>query len=361
MLKEIGSNFWISPDELRGTPKLGTPEQFGCVGSDFVWMSTGRSATRMVLQTILKRQPNINRVALIPAFTCHTVIEPFIELGFKVCTLPLNQNLSTSVTEIMNALAESKAAVLLVHRFYGFDTLSGFNAAVSTIQHQGVIVVEDCTQCLYSNFARSAADYYVGSIRKWSGVPDGGFAVCREGIFENKPECTDKALEIAKRVASELKYDYMFREKDCKPASKQRYREAEHILDMQSTYYQISELSALIQTNIDPAKLSKARRDNYIFLEQGLASIEGISLVFKSIPRDVVPLYMPILVSERDEFQSNLADNAVYAPVVWPKADCCPPVCAAADELYKHLLCIPIDQRYGVDDMQRILNILRQR
>ena len=55
-----------------------------------------------------------------------------------------------------------------------------------------------------------AADYFVGSIRKWCGVPDGGFAVCKDGAFTDKPMRSDIALERAKRVASEMKYRYLF-------------------------------------------------------------------------------------------------------------------------------------------------------
>jgi dTDP-4-amino-4,6-dideoxygalactose transaminase len=31
-----------------------------------------------------------------------------------------------------------------------------------------------------------------------------------------------------------------------------------------------------------------------------------------------------------------------------------------ADYLYDHILCIPIDQRYGEDDMKRVINTLIQ-
>lgn len=42
MLSEIGSNFWISPNELSLQVLEITPEKFNCKGSDYVWMSTGR-------------------------------------------------------------------------------------------------------------------------------------------------------------------------------------------------------------------------------------------------------------------------------------------------------------------------------
>ena len=52
MLSEIGSNFWISPNELSLQVLEITPEKFNCKGSDYVWMSTGRGATSFILDTI---------------------------------------------------------------------------------------------------------------------------------------------------------------------------------------------------------------------------------------------------------------------------------------------------------------------
>lgn len=191
MQREIGSNFWISPaDGVKGLA-LGSPYGFGCKESDYVWLSTGRSATRLVLHTIEERNPNIRKVALIPPFTCYTVIDPFIDYGYDIHTLPLSLDLKTTSEEILQSVERTWAEVLLVHRYYGFDTLPGFNDIVELLRSRGVVVIDDSTQCLYSGFELSDVDYYVGSIRKWCGVPDGGFAICREGRFEHKPICPD--------------------------------------------------------------------------------------------------------------------------------------------------------------------------
>ena len=194
MLSEIGSNFWFSPSETICSKELGSPKQFGCNGSDFCWLSTGRSATRLVLQTILKRDPEVNKIALIPPFTCHTVIEPFLDFGFEVHTLPISLDLHTTSEEIITKIKQTGASVLLVHRYFGFDTLPGFNEVIDDIKHSSVYVIEDCTQSLYSSFRKSNADYYVGSIRKWCGVPDGGFfASCLAliDLFLSLPKCSE--------------------------------------------------------------------------------------------------------------------------------------------------------------------------
>ena len=360
MLSEIGSNFWIRPGEGSQGKPLGTPLQFGYSGSDYVWMSTGRSATKLVLQTIEERNPHCNKVALLPSFTCHTVFEPFMEYGYEIHTLPLSLNLTTNAEDILLCQEKSNAGVVLVHRYYGFNTLPDFNKAVELLQRKGVVVIEDCTQCLYSSYSISNADFIVASIRKWVGVPDGGFAVCKEGEFSIKPNKHDEEMVETKRVASELKYQFLFEGEGDKPTFKAKYREAENMLDSQGMFYTIGLLSAAIQAELDVELLKKKRRSNYKMLLTGFRNREGVGMIFDSLPEQVVPLYFPILVDDREDLQDLLADNDIYAPVVWPKADNCPIIDEVAETIYKTILCIPIDQRYDVDDMQRIVDVINK-
>ena len=360
MLNEIGSNFWICPDDGKAGKQIGAPFQFGYQGSDYVWMSTGRSATRFVLQSIEERNQKCKKVVLLPPFTCHTVFEPFIDLGYEIYTLPLNPDLSINVQDIVSCQEQYNAGVVLVHRYYGFDTLPGFNQAVLSLQKKGVIVIEDCTQCLYSSFTISEADYVVASIRKWCGVPDGGFAICREGAFSHKPAKTDTTMVETKRIASELKYKYLFEGIGDKSAFKAKYREAESLLDNQAVFYTIGELSASIQAELDVETLKRKRRENYVVLLEGIQNVNGIKVVFSTLPDDVVPLYFPLLVDDRETIQNLLADNGIYAPVVWPKEDNCPPIGEIANSIYVKILCIPIDQRYDVEDMRRIVWVINK-
>ena len=93
----------------------------------------------------------------------------------------------------------------------------------------------------------------------------------------------------------------------------------------------------------------------------GLHYITGLSIIFSVLPDDVTPLYFPILVDNRVQWQDLLADNDIYAPVVWPKADHCPDIDDNSQMIYDKILCIPIDQRYGIDDMDRIVKVINKR
>lgn len=358
MQSEIGSNFWIHPNEINKEASVIKPKQFGCNGSDYVWMSTARSATSFILDRIDNR--NVEKIAVIPSFTCHTVIEPFITKGYKIHTYHINRKLLADANDILEVIKSTGASVFLFHKYFGWNTITNLENIMPELKRLGVVTIEDCTQNLYSTFKRADADYFVGSIRKWCGVPDGGFAVCKVGQFEDKPQNVDKELEIAKMEASILKYKCLFEGKGEKRTFLKRYREAEDILNNQNEYYSISDLSTIIQSNLDIENLINKRRKIFEVIVDCLKEIGffGEKLIFNTLNDNEVPLYCPILCEEREKVQSVLALNNIYAPVIWHKAECSPVVDEDADYVYDHILCIPVDQRYDSDDMERIVTVL---
>jgi len=332
--------------------------QFNCNGSDHVWLSTGRSAIKFVINTIESRNSSLKKVAVLPSFTCDTVFEPFLNAGYEVYYYPVEKDLATTSDAIMRTAIERDASIVLFHRYYGFDTLDGqVDKMCVTLRGMGKYTVEDCTQCLYSDIPRAEADFTVGSIRKWTGTPDGGFAVCREGVFDNKPSHPDKALEQAKVKASYAKYRYLFEHEGDKGEMLAMYREAEDILDNQNEIYTISETSAKVQSNLDRNELASKRRENFGLLSKSLKG-QFQSVFTLGDNNKEVPLYFPILIDDRVTLQKHLVANSIYAPVVWPKDENQPTQCEGAENAYQHLLCIPIDQRYDAGDMNRIIEVI---
>ena len=357
MLSEIGSNFWLDPKQSYKDSHLGTPEQFNIKGSDYVWLSTGRSAIKYVIKTIEERNQGVKKTAVLPSFTCDTVFEPFLTSGYEVYYYPIEEDLTTTSDAILETVLKHDASIVLFHRYFGFDTLDGqVDRMCDALRGLGKFTIEDCTQCLYSGIPRANSDFTVGSIRKWTGTPDGGFAVCRSGVFNDKPEGADFELEEAKIKASYAKYDYLFEHRGDKAEMLALYRKAEDILDNQNEIYAISLMSAKVQSNLDSEDLVIKRRNNFNILR---SSLEGpIQPLFSLDGNQAVPLYFPILVEDRAALQKHLVQNAIYAPVVWPKDDKQPKQCEGAVHAYEHLLCIPIDQRYDADDMNRIVEVI---
>ncbi|MDO5131374.1 MAG: hypothetical protein Q4D81_00135 [Eubacteriales bacterium] len=361
MMPEIGSSFWMDPavgiragtGEGNGSPL--TLSGFGISGSDEVFLSTGRAAQGMALDEIRRRNPAAGRRALLPPFTCHTVVEPFLARGYEIFPCPVDDSLRTAPEALRDAVEVSGADVVLLHRYFGFETLAGCGGVVESLRGKGVVFLEDRTQSLFSGWPALPADYIVGSLRKWAGMPDGGYVFCREGLFPEKPDVYDEALTAAAIRASAAKYEYIFHARGEKQAMLDLFAEAENILDSENGVYRISPVSERAFRALDRTALIKRRRANYRVIYEGVRGLPWIRPITGALTDRDVPLYCPLWVKDRAALQSSLREHRIYAPVVWPRPETLPPVCGAAEEIYSHILCIPVDQRYGEDDMERIV------
>lgn len=356
MLSEIGSNFWLDPNLIFEKKDIGTPQQFNCKGMDCAWLSTGRSAIESAIRAIEKRCPDLKKVAVLPSFTCNTVFEPLLKCGYEVFYYPVERDLTTTSDAILETALHFDASIVLFHRYFGFDTLDRqVDRMCDILRGIGKYTIEDCTQCLYSDIPRADSDYTVGSIRKWTGTPDGSFIVSHKMRLNDKPVSYDIELERAKVEASYAKYHFLFEHKGDKGEMLEMYSNAEAILDNQDRIYAISKMSSKVQANLDREELVRKRRENFDCLSKNLK--DYVEPVF-ALRKENVPLYFPILVNDRASLQKHLVQNAIYAPVVWPKNEEQPLQCDGAENAYQHLLCIPIDQRYGLDDMGRIVEVI---
>lgn len=360
MVREIGSDFDLNPNvALDDNVKLDLA-QYGLSGTDVLLLTTGRGVQGLVLDEIEKRNPKIKKVAIIPPFTCHTVIEPFIQHNYELLTYPVDRTLHINREDFRNCLRESKAQVVLIHRYFGFDTLKEFGDIIQDFSAKEVVFIEDKTQCIYSEFIKLSADYTVGSLRKWIALPDGGYGLCKQGTFSYKPQDYDKELVKEKLEAFYLKYDFIHERRGKKQTFLKKFQRAEELLDTETDYYKISPESESIQQRTDISELKRRRRKNYSRLYQGLKTHNSVHSLMPELSENDVPLYFVIMVERRKEMQEWLRLNDIYAPIVWPKPELLPAICEEAKFIYNHALCLPIDQRYDIDSMEKILNVIKE-
>lgn len=358
--KEIGSNFDLKYVEYGDFKETLSMQNYGLAGEDEAYFSKGRDAEKFVLETLLMSNPELKKIALIPPFTCGTVIEPFLDLGFNVHAYSIDNNMHIDIERFRKELVESKASVVLVHRYFGFDTMKNFETIIDEFRENNVVFIEDRTQCLFSSFPALNVDYYVGSFRKWTALPDGGFAVSKIKLNKSKPLNYDALLVAKKLKASNLKYDYLHKGIGEKQMFLDEFREAEEVLEAEKWYYKMSPISQFIQSTLDTDELKKKRRSNYSYLYQLIENMENIKILTPRLEADSVPLYLPVLCSQRKKLQSFLAEHRIYAPVVWPKDEKCPQICNEAQQIYDDILCLPIDQRYDLDDMKRMAKCIEE-
>lgn len=360
---EIGSNFWLDPDRSYSGQPIPVAA-FNLPQGDLFYTSTGRSAIALCLRQL--DWPDDRKSALLPAYTCDSVVLPFVENGFRVAYYDLEKDLSVAAAAFLEKVAATRPAVILVHNYFGFDTLSPLQSILANLRKQGIILIEDLTQVLFSAIPRVEADYYVASFRKWMAIPEGGLALKCSGTFQNVPSATDAVLERAKLAGLHEKYRCIVKGEGQKQVFLDKCRIAEEILERQDDIYAMGDFSKRFLGNLDVAELKQRRRENYRFLLEHLKKLSAPVPVFPELAEGVVPLYLPVYApseESRNRLQLLLREKAIYAPIVWPNFDgfeglSLQGIADSVDWIYRHTLSLPLDQRYGLEDMAAITAVL---
>lgn len=349
--KEIGSYFDISPNDIENSKVEDIFMPFG----EAVYLSTCRSAIDLVLNECLDK----NKVALLPGFTCHAVVEPFIKKGYEVIPYSITSDLKINIDDLEDKIENFQPSVILFHDYFGFDTngclrKSGF---FNKVKKSGIKIINDQTQSMFSSYTRLVGDYYLGSIRKWMGIPDGAYLL---GASKEYSIVYDEELEQAKVSAMIYKHDFLFKGEGTKEELLTKFRKAEVVLDSREKPYAISNITKALMNHYDIDELKWKRKINGQVLLESILKNDYLTSPFKNVKAEEVPFYIPIFVGKnRKAFQGYLAQNNVFATVIWG----CPEefVDRINDEtqmIYDEILCIPCDQRYSVEDMKYICKLL---
>ena len=137
------------------------------------------------------------------------------------------------------------------------------------------------------------------------------------------------------------------------------FGEAETLLeeDYQSYRPSFCAVDAIFST--DWAVLRNRRIENAKILLQGLANVKEVILPFMEVKDADVPLFVPILVKDdQDSLHRYLIEHEVYCPVHWPKSELHSQISERASELYSTEISLLCDQRYGRDEMERIVSLI---
>lgn len=162
-MKEIGSEFSAELLKQAHTDLCWIPKH-----SDIVMTFSGRTAIETALRNIPQKKK-----ALLPAWCCSSIVEPFLNQGMKVSFYPVE--IAEEGVQIELQIPEDCDVVLLC-RYFGFVTEYPKDRIID-FQKRGGIVIEDITHSLLSyKHSWEHSDYLVASLRKWGAVLDGGFA-----------------------------------------------------------------------------------------------------------------------------------------------------------------------------------------
>lgn len=367
---EIGSIYEINPQTVEridweDSRVLQLGEVLKYKKENIKYTGSGREAIALAIKSMEARSPSAVKKCLLPAYMCDTVFFPFVHAGWELFFYHIDKNLEAKEEELRSLVEHIKPGLLFIHSYYGVDTWKPMRFLLKEIKNQGIYIMEDVTQSYYLEGIGDDADFIIGSLRKWYAVPDGGFVVSdlplADEIMGQSEEFTKRRLELLTE-----KWEYLNNQIAAEDRNKikenylNKNRETEEWLDCFDGINTISKVTTGILKDVDEDSCKAQRRENYKILYQALEGKNKFTLVFGN-EEEAAPLYFPIYAENRDELQRFLQRHDIYAPVLWPIGE------ESREQLneneryiFTHLLALPIDQRYGKVQMQRIVNVMNQ-
>lgn len=347
---EIGSFFYYSEEDikdflLRGDKLLSSDKE--------KYFISGRQAIRYCLDHVGE-----NKKVLIPAFLCHTVVDPFLEKGYKIYLYNPDKDLSIKVSKINELVRKYEIDLVLLLPYFGFNTI------IEDEKFCDAIYILDKTQYFYSDHNFFNVDYEVASIRKWGNSFDGGIAISKKIDFNIEIEEDPSKILLEKAIKSSInKYNYLYKDMGDKASFYDEYKQFNTFLAIQKKYTKMSDLSKSIYTNLDVESIKEKRRKNYRHLASLLTKLNDIKVIFKECKDGEVPLYLPIYIDSkiREKFQKFMIGKNIYLPIIWPKPEkILDKIEKNVLDIYEEIICIPIDQRYDILDMEYIYNNIKE-
>ena len=299
-MKEIGGYFELDPG--GGITPL----------PDGVLLNSGSNALRHIV-----RQLKIKSI-WVPDYTCHVVWDA---LKAENCELKFYSiGLDMLPTEKL-----PRNDFVLYTNYFG---CCGKKVEMLAAECPNIIV--DCAQA-YHALPKGRASFY--SPRKFFGVADGGVAFGVEKTVYEQDDSTLRQQHLIARKQQGASAGYSF------------FKSAEASLEGSP----IREMSAQTMTalgKIDAVTAIQKRRANFAFLHARLRTTFPLAL-----SKDDIPMVYPY-VTDDATLRLRLIAQKIYVAKYWPGLS------SVANALADRIIPLPIDQRYGEDDMKHVLEVL---
>ncbi len=344
-IKEFGSEF----DWQSNAPYLRAQEKDCFEYDNVLKFRSGRDA----LKAVARECKDKTQTVLLPALCCESMVSPFLMNGYKVVFYKVNPDYTADQNDLESKMEQG--CVLLYMAYFGIQPIE--EGVLKLLKERyNAILLEDRTQnALHKIPQPNVADFIVISIRKWIAIPDGGILISKERIQKRAEK--DEFFATVRQSAMKLKSQYLLtgdqRKKD---EFREQLNQANHALDKSEMAFDVYGESEKLLAQLDFDKILKDRQKNVIILKHGLMPLayQG-KISFITNQPELSTLYFPIIISDRDRVQGELAKKGIYCPVIWPVPEQAKGVCAVAEKTAEKMLAIPCDQRYGEQDMKFIV------
>ena len=290
-------------------------------------LNTGRNCLEYIL-----RARGYKKV-YVPYYTCEAVMEPISKLGIPYEFYHIDIHF-----EIRDRFMLKADEALLYTNYFGLKQRYVEQLAEKT----GSRLIVDNTQAFYAKPIPGIDTFY--TCRKFFGVADGAYLYTDKLLDEEftQDESYDRMAHLLKRI--DLSAEQGFAD----------FRKVDDGLDNQPIR-KMSKLTKRIMQSIDYEAAAKMRRENFLMLHEVFGEENNLEL---TLEEDAVPMVYPYLEPIKG-LREKLIENKIFVARYWPnvlewttKDD--------IEYLFAYQMQpLPIDQRYGEEDMNRIIEIVK--
>lgn len=270
----------------------------------------------------------------IPYYTCDVLLEPIHKLNLEYEFYHIDENFQP----VFNRELGSNE-VFLYTNYFG---LTQKIVKLLSLRFSNLIV--DNCQAFYAEALDHTDTFY--SARKFFGVPDGAY------LYTNKELTSPLATEISIGRMSHL----VERIEMGAEAGYNDFQNNENSLS-HLPIRQMSVISERILQSVDYENVRNIRIQNFSHLHSALKDINRLKL---NLEEGVVPMVYPFWSTDRT-LRKRLIENQIYVATYWPNVLKWCRKNTLENNWAQNLIPLPIDQRYGVNEMEQILKIILAR
>ena len=336
---ELGSNFELDISNLKRVDD----SIFEYLKNYYsIYLDSGRSAIKL-----LKSKLGCGTI-LLPSYICESVIDVFRQ-DFQIEFYQVTKELEIDLVDFEKKIDRSTAAVYLMHYFGQIQNQEVLSFLTDKRDRYGFLIIEDTTHSIFTS-AATIGDYCICSLRKWFPIPDGGVVYSKFCLDAQKLE---RKIVPSNLEAMILKYLFIYKNVPCNHIYRQVFQAEERKLDYQDEIYELSEISSILLScySIQELKTKRKKNAEYLFSRINRKQVQPVLR-----EEDDTPLTFPVYVKNRDSLKRFLSENRIYCAVHWPIEDMRLKQNDLTVEISKHILSLPIDQRYGGAELDYLLS-----
>jgi hypothetical protein len=293
-----------------------------------IHLNLGRSGFEYILKA-----KSVKKIFL-PYYTCSVMLDPLKRTNIPYEFYHIGYNLEPS----FDYKTMEKQDYFLYTNYFGIK-----DSFVKKLSSMVKNLIVDNAQSFYSKPIWGVDTFY--SPRKFFGLPDGGYLYTDQVLtdeFEHD-DSTDRFKHLIGRVEKGPEAAYQFFKKNEAALSGQGMKT-------------MSAITKKLLQGIDYEGAAEARRRNFNFLHENLHELNLLDIHLESAS---FPMVYPFFYRS-EKLRVSLIENKVYTACYWPNVlDWCEKGTFERD-LAEFLVPLPVDQRYNVNEMREMLNMVKE-